>query len=371
MRGVSTIELAAIISELQSIKGFYIEKFYETGEGEFRIKIKNRDGYRNIKSRLGRSLNITRYIEKADQPTNFAIAVRKRIEGSVIEFVAQYNNDRIAVLGLGKGGGKLNLIFELFGRGNVVLADENMLIDIAYIYHEFKDRSVMHGKIYKAPENAAVTIANIGALSDNLKSIGGGGAIGRKSVISVLSKNVNIGATYIENILNALGIDPKSDYNGLPAGRITEIGGLALELLDYIKNPKPRIYEDGGYVDYAICDIIKYSGLKMTEFKSASEMLDEFDYATTDLLEKQDNKEFIELSGSIEKQKNILDETLPGISNAKEAGETLIRNMNLVNEIISRARNNKHISVKELQDEFPDVGIKDINLKDKTLTLEL
>ena len=371
MRGVSTIELAAIVSELPSVKGFYLEKFYEAGNGEFRIKIKNREKYLNIKSMLGKSLNITKYIEKADQPTNFAIAVRKRIEGSVIESVEQYNNDRVAIFRLKKGGNILNLIFELFGKGNLVLTDENMLIDIAYIYHEFKDRSVMHGKEYKAPENTGITIANIDSLGTFLALMPKEDARGRRSVVSVLSKVMNIGALYIENILNELGIDPKSDYSKLPIARIDDIESLAVKLLGYIKNPKPRIYKDENYVDYAICDIIKYSALTKTELGSMSEMLDESDYDTTDMFEKHENKELIELSGSIEKQKRILKEALPGISDAKEAGEKLIRNMNLVNEIISKARSNKHISVKELQDEFPGIIIKDIDLKNKIVTLEL
>jgi predicted ribosome quality control (RQC) complex YloA/Tae2 family protein len=371
MRGVSTIELAAIVSELQSVKGFYLEKFYEAGNGEFRIKIKNREKYLNIKSMLGKSLNITKYIEKADQPTNFAIAVRKRIEGSVIESVEQYNNDRVAIFRLRKGEGRSNLIFELFGKGNLVLTDENMLIDIAYIYHEFKDRSVMHGKEYKAPENTPITMANMDALSNFLASIPKEDPRGRRSAVSVLSTTVNIGALYVENMLNELGIDPKSNYSALPTARTKDIEGLAVKLLGYIKNPKPRIYRDESYVDYAICDIIKYSALTKTELGSMSEMLDESDYATTDMFEKHENKELIELSGSIEKQKRILEEALPGVSDAKEAGEKLIRNMNLVNEIIFKARSNKHISVKELQDEFPDTIIKDIDLKNKTVTLEL
>lgn len=371
MRGVSTIELAAIVSELQSVAGFYLEKFYETGDGEFRIKIKNREKYLNIKSGIGKSLNITKYIEKTDQPTNFATAVRKRIEGAVIESVGQYNNDRIAIFRLRKGGNILNLIFELFGKGNLVLTDENMLIDIAYIYHEFKDRSVMHGKEYRAPENTPITIANIDALGDFWASMPKEYLRGRRSAVSVLSMTVNIGALYVENMLNELGIDPKSDYSALTIARIKEIEGLAVKLLNYIKDPKPRIYEDNGYVDYAICDIIKYSSLKKAEFESISEMLDESDYATTNIFEEHENRELIELSGSIEKQKKILEEALPGISDAKEAGEKLMHNMNLVNEIIFKARGNKHISAKELQEEFSDITIKDIDLKNKTITLEL
>ena len=154
MRTISAAELSILAGELQEFVLFRIERFYETGEGRFRMKLKRGGVQANLQIVLSRTINRTAYTERNEQPSNFTMAVRKRIEGSIIESIRQLNNDRIAVFGLRKGEFVLDMVLEMFGAGNLIIADSSMRILIAYRQRKFRERSVAVGAEYMPPRQA-------------------------------------------------------------------------------------------------------------------------------------------------------------------------------------------------------------------------
>ncbi len=154
MRGITSEELAVIVDELQEFAGFYIDKFYEVADDRFRLKMSKNKVQANIQIILSHAINRTEYIEKQDMPTNFASAVRKRIEGFQIREIRQLNYDRVVVFVLGKGEATLNMIVEMFGKGNLIITDENMRILLAQKVQESRDRNIKNGFDYKPPTQA-------------------------------------------------------------------------------------------------------------------------------------------------------------------------------------------------------------------------
>ena len=151
MRVISTAEIAVIVDELQELAESHIERFYEIGENRFRLKLSKNRVQTNLQIILSHAINKTEYIEKQEQPSNFTVAVRKRIEGFLIKKILQLNNDRIVLFVLEKGDEQINLIVEMFGKGNLIIADRNMKILLAYRSQEFKDRIIKIGMDYKPP----------------------------------------------------------------------------------------------------------------------------------------------------------------------------------------------------------------------------
>lgn len=154
MRTISAAELSVLAGELKEFAGFYIEKFYETGEGGFRMKLKKEKAQANLQIILSHTINRTSYVERQGQPSSFAMAVRKRIEGFRIDSISQMGNDRIVVFALDKGDARLNLIVEMFGKGNFIIADSSMNILLAYRQHQFRERAVAKNIEYKPPRQA-------------------------------------------------------------------------------------------------------------------------------------------------------------------------------------------------------------------------
>ncbi len=151
MRVLSAPELEILVRELQELNGFYIDRFYEVADGKFRIRLSKNKTQVNLQIILSHAINKTEYVEKQEEATNFALAIRKRIEGFLIEKIGQFNRDRIVIFALRKGDERLNMIIEMFGKGNLVITDSAMKILLAYMVNDFKDRSVRPGNEYKGP----------------------------------------------------------------------------------------------------------------------------------------------------------------------------------------------------------------------------
>lgn len=302
MRGISTPELSLLARELDAYAGYHIDRFYELGEGRFRMKLTRSGSAVNLLCILCHTINKTSYIERVDVPSNFCMAARKRVEGALVKRVYQLNSDRILVFVIEKGGYELNMIFEMFGRGNLVITDSSMLITLAYTQHTFKDRAVQVGAEYKPPKSNATA---------NLKEAAQGTS-GRASV--------------------------------------------------YLR--------DGKVVDYSLAETGKYDGPEKKEFDSLQEALD-FVYAQEEAPAAKENPEVKRLEASIEKQRELVKSAAVEAEQCKRAGQLLFNSMHDLNQLISAAMANRRVTVKELQGLFPGFKIRDINLKDKTLTIEL
>src|SRR4029077_3595181 len=125
---------------------------YEIERDKFRFKLSRKGEKANIQLMLPYTLNMTEYVEIREEATNFAIAARKRMAGMMIEAIEQYNEDRILLIKLIKGEERANIIIEMFGKGNLIISDNEMKILLAYDVHSFKDREIKPSIEYIPPK---------------------------------------------------------------------------------------------------------------------------------------------------------------------------------------------------------------------------
>ncbi len=371
MRQIYTIEISVLVSELRDFIGYYIDKFYELDKGKFRFRISKRNSKIDLVCVLGQRFSATRYIETVYSPTNFTIAVRKRITGFKIDSINQLNGDRIISLNLSKGEETIVIIIEMFGKGNLILTDNSFKIDLTYLRHKFRDRSIIHGETYRYPRNSEITISNL----QDIKSV----MIPfldesdeDNSIIKTLSRMVNVGSMYLEDILNGFDINPKIKIKDMDAQMIKNISMSIPKFSDMIAAPSFRVYvRDGKVVDYAIQDIRKYADAEHQNFDSLQEMLEYFYLNVEPTDPTKDNPKSIELEISIQKQKTILKDMLDNIGSNRKLGESIFNRMYIVNRIINTAYNDRHITKEKLEGMFPEIKIYDVNLQKKTIEIEL
>eukprot|EP00703_Trepomonas_sp_PC1_P004625 JAP91981.1 Hypothetical protein TPC1_16223 [Trepomonas sp. PC1] len=72
--------------------------------------------------------NLTQFDQPVAPPTQFTKFVREKLEDQLILAVQQLNFDRVIIMGFGKQEIQYYLIVELFGKGNVLLTDQNYTI---------------------------------------------------------------------------------------------------------------------------------------------------------------------------------------------------------------------------------------------------
>ncbi|MCL5102362.1 MAG: NFACT family protein [Candidatus Marsarchaeota archaeon] len=372
MREPSTLDLATVINELEPLIGFYVEKFYELPGQRFRLKLnKSGTGQGNLLITPGRMFGVASQVEISDTPTSFSQAVRKRISNSKITAISLFNDDRIISIAIDKGDTRQYLIVEMFGKGNLIIADSGMKIALAYKRHEFQDRKVFPGEQYVAPKNKPVTISALGnidringLISEACKKPG-------KSVMQALSSVINLGSLYIEDSAIRCGVDPASQANELHENHIDEITKQLSKFSTYIKSPEPTVYIDGETaIDYSVAPIKKYESMQQRRFGHAYEAMEYYYMSVRETPEQNESTKAKELEASIKKQHEIISKTAGEIEQLKRSGDLIYANMQLINDIISRARSLKRFDKAQIEGEF-GVKVANVDLKEKKITLEL
>ena len=257
---MSNFEYGFLADELSSaLLGKRFEKAYELGTDKFRISF----GQADLIVELAKRMHITKYIEKSpEKPSDFAMGMRKYLDGAKLSSVKQLNRDRILVFEFERRMGytlaKFSLIFEMFAKGNLLICDETGKILRSYKREEGKDRLVKNGVPYSPPSPSALspspTESELKALLASFDS----------SVSSALSK-LPLGTMYLKEALARSKIEAKKKASELSAG---DISGLAKSLRSIVEKPQPIIYsKDNAPAEFSLCALTAYSG---AEFKHAS-----------------------------------------------------------------------------------------------------
>lgn len=181
---MANLDYAYIIRELKPLEGKHLDKFYELRPGVFRMKI----GSDSVLIELGKRLHITRLLEEAPEPTGFVMKARKELGGRKLREVRQRGRDRIIIFDFGG----IELIAEMFGGGNLVIARDGKIISV-YEKKEWKGRALKPGEQYSFPPSEEKGLDEI---------LEGGGD---KSIAAALVP-LNIGITYVRKILAGAGV---------------------------------------------------------------------------------------------------------------------------------------------------------------------
>ncbi|MDE1856848.1 MAG: NFACT family protein [Candidatus Micrarchaeota archaeon] len=369
MREISKLEIDLLAAELRSqLISMYVDRFYEIERGRFRIRFSAKGRKADLLCVLGETLNITAYVESAESPTGFASAMRKRIEGCSVEDIYTYGNDRIAVIGLKKGAERQSIIVEMFGKGNLILVDDSMQIKLAYTTASYGKREVRQGQRYEAPQTEAEKVS-AESLAMALERAKAQGAEAR--LMSSITKHINIGTVYIENAIVGAGLDPKAKLAGLTAETIESAAKAVVSLARMEMNPEPTIYRDqsGKVVDYSVLPIGKYADLKAERCESLSQMLDRFYHELPG--EEEASESVKELEKSIEKQRAILAQIDQRISDNKAVGDAIYGRMWEINGLIDDLKANRNATVEAVQPRHKGIKILKIDLKSKTVRVDI
>ena len=146
-----------LINELKAkIEGGFLRKFYDLGGGAFRFGFYREGRNVAVYCKLLITFNETMYAETGGQATQFAIAMRRRIEGLRLLRLYQHGADRIIVMDLEGKGLQHRLIIEMFGKGNMVLVDGEGITELAYTLASYRERVVKPRTQYALPKSSSM-----------------------------------------------------------------------------------------------------------------------------------------------------------------------------------------------------------------------
>jgi len=324
---MSSVDIAACVAELQQLVEGRIDKIYHHPPDEIRVKIRA-EGRKDLILEAGKRIHITKFPKESPRfPSSFAMLLRKHLEGGRIRSVEQYDFDRVVVVRVERGEPRL-LIVELFSKGNVILADENLRI-IMPLKPFFKA-----GEIYRFPEKR---ITPFELDIEKLTEIFTGK---EREVVKILAMS-GLGGLYAEEVCLRAGIDKNKKASELCRGEIDEIALAIDSIIGAIRDGKFKphiVVKDGEYVDVLPVELRIYEGLEKKYFSTFNEALDEYYSRTISERKIEESGELKRLKTRLEKQLDTKKRFEKEIEMYRRAGDAIYENYQMYDQILNAFR---------------------------------
>ncbi|MBS3098328.1 NFACT family protein [Candidatus Woesearchaeota archaeon] len=338
MKTLSSLDIHYLINELQILIDGKIDQIYMPDKKElllqFHIPSKGKKLLRII---AGNCLYLTEKKESHEEPSDFCMFLRKHLGNARLREINQKESERVVELVFEKKEGIEKLVIEFIPPGNILLLDKEDKIISAAEFHKFKDRAVMSKMLYiypKMPYN--LFELKLKDLKEILKKSD------KENIVKCLAVELGLGGIYSEELCKLANID---------------------------KNEKP-----------ADLDEKEIKSLSENLFILVNKKIDNFsktiENSITDETPKTElryEKQLKKLRDVIEKQESKLNEISSKIDENNKKAELIYQNYNLIKDIITGINKalEKH-SWKEIEEKLKGHKIiKEINAKDKTVSIEL
>jgi len=361
---VSALELHYLVDELKFLVGGKINQVYHPDKNELLLQfhVPNK-GKVLLRVLVPNFLYITNYKPQQESPSGFCTYLRKKLYNIRVRSVEQKGCERVVEFILEAKVEKFSLVFELFGKGNILLLQDGKILS-AVDYPIWKDRTVKPGDVYVYPlkdfnlfELSEKELVQLLAKSD------------KESIVRALAMDLGLGGLFAEEICFVAGIDKDKSPK-----KIDDFKKL-FKSIDVLRNNK---------VVPCVCDSellpfdLRSKVCVKSSFSSFNELLDsELTKASIELAggveEKAKSKESDKLKRIISAQQESIKELEVKESVEREKADLIYHNYQLVNDVLSQIKDaRKKFSFAEMKEKLKGHKlIKDFNAKDKSVTVDL
>jgi len=314
-------------------------------------------------------------------PSEFCMLLRKNLEGKFLDSIVQLEPERILKFSFKTKNEERNLYLEFFGKGNVILCNENDIIIDCLIHHKFKNRTMFPKESYKYPsmEHNLFDIKK-DQLSDLLKNSK------KDKIVISFATELGLGGVYSEEVCLLSNIDKSTVPKKINNTNILKIINSIKEIINKKFNPK-IIYKDTRTssgtnsvgkeaIDVVPIDLELYKDNEKKEFSSYSEALEEYFTHELKLARKKDSpyaKKIKELKWIIGEQEATLKSLKVKETESREKGELIYNNYQLIKEILDEINKaSKKYSWREIKEKLKGHKIiKDVDVKEKSVVVEI
>ena len=237
-KSISSVELAALIEELQILVRGTISQIYQPSEKEVLIQIHAGGAKHLLKIISGKFLCLTNRKETALTPTSFCMQLRKYLDHAYLKSIKQKDGERIAIIELEKKE-TFYLIMEFFSKGNIILTDKEYNIIGTLEQQLWKDRIIKVKEQYKFPASSLnwkeMTEKQFADLLSNSD---------KKNIATSLATELGLGGTYAEELCYLSGIDKDLSPKLVDKKSVRNIFHSFQEMLKWIKTPRGYFYAE-------------------------------------------------------------------------------------------------------------------------------
>ncbi|MBM3309424.1 MAG: fibronectin-binding domain-containing protein [Candidatus Altiarchaeales archaeon] len=316
-----------------------------------------------------------------EEAGNFAMVLRKHLEGLVVKSVRQHAFERILEFSF-EGKGRFVLIVELFSKGNVILCDQEKKIVGLLERQRWKDRTLTPGREYLYPPSVENPLEmDEGRFKTLLTGSG-------RNLVATLA-SMGLGGFYAEEICLQAGLNKM-----MPAGSLTgeeaekayrELKSLASLIEKNAVKPAIVLDKDGSYIDVVPFEFKTYLQNSKKAFSSFNDAIDEYFSSLQSMSLKTESqrdysKELGKLQLILDKQQEALARLQEEAIACQQTGDLIYQNKELIEKIVEQIQKARKqgLSDKQIEERFTIGKTKNISeakafkkLEKNKLTLEL
>lgn len=381
-RQLSSFDIYVIVSELQDLKGSYIDKIYQLTRDELLIRVKNINTKQKetIFLRNGELICITKkQFEIPLKPTTFAMTLRKYLLNGRIMEITQHEFDRIIKFKISRKEGEYVLVIEFFSDGNIILVNPEGKIILPLIKQQWAHRSIKGNVPYMPPpaQTNPFSLTKEKFVDLVMES--------KTDLVRTLAVNVNLSGIIAEEICKRAHIEKTIKIEDLDDQIIDRVFTSLSDFLDLFKNKKFEpvfVEKDDEVIDILPSEFKTYKKTDFERTESFTRGLETFidvkktEKKTTGELEKKIGK----LNRQLQQQQDTVVELKKKIEQKKLEGDLIYLNyqqleklLNEITEVLGykdKEEKIREINEKEIVKEFdPLDNLLIVNLKDSNRTI--
>ena len=302
---LSSLDMHFLLKELKDLENSRVDRIYNSGKEEAYIQLHKANAGKSIlRLILGKAIFLA--LEKSidETPSGFCMLLRKHLEGKFLDSITQLEPERILEHVFKSKDETRTLYIEFFGKGNIILCDENNKIIDSLIRHKFKDRTIFAKEQYKHPsmEYSQFKIKD-NELSNLLKNSK------KDKIITSLATELGLGGVYSEEVCLLSSIDKNTIPKEISEKQIKNIIDSLKKIINKKSNPK-IILENDEFADVTPIDLEFYKDCKNKKCSSFNAALEEYFIQEFKSIKKKESpyaNKIKELNRIIEEQKISLE----------------------------------------------------------------
>ncbi len=370
---IPNISLAYLIAELSPVvEDSILRKVQELENGWLKFRMQTRQGTKDLIATPD-ALFLTGYSMPAKQTTSgYGAFLRKHLANKKVFSFKQHGLDRIAVMEFEE----FFLIFELFAKGNVILADKEMKISSAFRKEHWKDRILKKGEQYRFPSSKGINPTKL-----NEAKLAGLFRESETDVVRTLIKGVNIAPSFAEAACLASRIEKGKKAKELNASQIRQLVTAIAQLYSVkLKKERPLLAKKDGKEILLPFPLPLPGIVELRKFPSLNEALDQIYSKQFSSLQTGQAKEAIgrkkaELQKSMQQQREALQKLQQALESNREKAELIYANYSQLLRLVEAAASAKKEKLPEkevmykLKEKFP--FLQTIDLKRGKLVVSL
>ncbi len=361
-KGVSSLELAALIQEMQILVKGKVSQIYQQDKKEMLLQLHAvGKGKQLLKVIPGKLLCFTHEKHPPTRPTGFCMQLRKYLANASIKQIYQQQAERIVVFELEKKE-TYYIIIELFSKGNIIFTDSKWNIIGNLENQTWKDRVIKPKIKYEFP-SPGVNWKEITEkkLSEILKSSE------KKNLATSLATELNLGGLYAEEVCALAEVDKRILPSELKPAEVKKILQQIKSIITKIKTPKGFIYENE-ITPFELSSISKQEIKQTTDTYSESiNTINPFEKASPY------DKKIAALQKTIAQQQEAIEKQEKNIGKNTQKGEKIYEHYAPLQKLLDAVSELKQSNTwQEISKSLKkEKKIKSVNLKEKKVVIEL